>query len=100
MTKHRLNEYAIFSAEGKVIDLYEFETEAEQMLAEYKTSKMYEGASIRSVIVTVESVADMKRNAIDAIKSVMTDYEIEADSSFHFEGLHAAIDLLEGIADD
>lgn len=101
MTKHRLNEYAIFSAEHNVIDIYEFQWDAENVLKEHQSNGDYKGAYVSNVMVTVESIDDMRRTAIDAIKSVMTDYEIEDANSFHFEGLHAAIHLLElGVPSD
>ena len=102
MTKHRLNEYAIFSAKHNVIDIYEFEWDAENVLKEHQANGDYEGAYVSNVMVTVEKIEDMKTTAIDAINSVLKDYEIHADESFHFEGLNAALDLLAlgGPSDD
>lgn len=98
MTKHRLNEYAIFSAKDNVIDIYEFEWDAENVLKEHQANGDYEGAYVSNVMITVEKIEDMRTTAIDAINSVMAHYSIEGPSPAHYmrkrRGLKAALDLL------
>ena len=98
MTKQRLNEYAIFTAEHNVIDIYEFEWDAENVLKEHQANGDYEGAYVSNVMITVEKIEDMRTTAIDAIKSVMAHYSIEGPSPAHYmrkrRGLKAALDLL------
>ena len=106
MTKHRLNEYAIFSAKHNVIDIYEFEWDAENVLKEHQANGDYEGAYVSNVMITVEKIEDMKRFATDTIKKVMAECQIESDSPVHLmskrKGLRTALDLLElgGPSDD
>lgn len=106
MPKHRLNEYAIFSAKDNVIDIYEFEWDAENVLKEHQANGDYEGAYVSNVMITVEKIEDMKRTAIGVIERIIEDYDIDSDSPVHLmtkkKGLITALELLAlgGPSDD
>lgn len=76
MTKHRLDQYAIFDADHRVVDLYEFRYDAETVLKEHQTNGDYEGAIVRPVRVTVEP----QKNQLQYNVQFVLSYRVDADN--------------------
>jgi hypothetical protein len=76
MTKHRLDQYAIFDADHRVVDLFEFRHDAETVLKEHETNGDYVGAIVRPVRVTVEPQKNQMQYDVEFVLS----YRVDADN--------------------